>query len=71
MEGALWGGAGIVIILLLRNVNQEMKDRKGCKAIDLTIWKTYLRWWGLYRGHIRCGQAAKSYLENARQTTRL
>lgn len=34
MEAALWGRAGNVMILLARGADQEMKDRKGCKAID-------------------------------------
>ena len=33
MEAALWGRAGNVMILLARGADQEMKDRKGCKAI--------------------------------------
>ena len=36
MEAALWGRAGNVMILLARGADQEMKDRKGCKAIDFT-----------------------------------
>ena len=36
MEAALWGRAGNVMILLARGSDQEMKDRKGCKAIDFT-----------------------------------
>ena len=36
MEAAVWGRAGNVMILLARGADQEMKDRKGCKAIDFT-----------------------------------
>ena len=36
MEAALWGRAGNVVMLLARGAGQEMKDRKGCKAIDFT-----------------------------------
>ena len=66
MEGALWCVSRERYYSSAEKRKSGDERSEGCKAIDLTIWKTYLRWWSLYRGHIRCGQAAKSYLENAR-----
>ena len=57
MEAALWGRVGNIIILLARGADQEMKDRKGCKAIELTTRSKE----NTEESHSRAGEV---YIEN-------